>query len=177
MSGPKGARTWSEALYGFAAEACAPGQLWCQIMVAPWSISHRSPCQTSMLGLRHERSTLLISASNQTIRPASAGPDLVGERIEAERSGQEVHPEVQPAARLEELLHLLVRLGETDDGVELDGHQLRHPQPQPPAELPADDLRDQGLAALPGSGELHDVRPEVVGLDDARGASHLHAGA
>lgn len=74
MSGPKGARTWSEALYGLAAEAWAPGQLWCQIMVAPWSMSQRSPCQTSRLGLRQERSTLLISASNQTIRPASAAP-------------------------------------------------------------------------------------------------------
>lgn len=72
-SGPKEARTWSEASYGLAAEAWAPGQLWCQIMVAPWSISHGSPCQTSMLGLRQERSTLLISASNHTTLPASAG--------------------------------------------------------------------------------------------------------
>ena len=72
-SGPKRARAWSEASYGLAAEAAAPGQLWCQIMVAPWSMSHRSPCHTSRFGLRQERSTLLISASNQTTRPASSG--------------------------------------------------------------------------------------------------------
>lgn len=73
MSGANGARTWSEALYGFAADAWAPGQLWCQIIVAPWSISQRSPCQIRALGLRQDRSTLLISASNQTTFPASAG--------------------------------------------------------------------------------------------------------
>lgn len=72
-SGEKGARAWSEASYGFAAEAWAPRQLWCQIMVAPWSISHRSPCQTSMFGLRQDRSTLLITASSQTTFPASFG--------------------------------------------------------------------------------------------------------
>lgn len=91
---------------------------------------------------------------------------LVGQRIEAQRAGQVVHAEVQPAAGLEEFLDLLVRFGETDDGVELHGHQLRHAQPEPPAELAADDLRDQGLAPLPRPGELHDVRAEVVALDD-----------
>lgn len=73
MSGANGASAWSEALYGLAADAWAPGQLWCQIMVAPWSMSQRSPCQISMFGLRQDRSTLLISASNQTTRPASTG--------------------------------------------------------------------------------------------------------
>ena len=69
---PAGAKTLFLILYQLAA-LWAVGQLWCQIMVAPWSMSHRSPCQTSMFGLRQERSTLLISASNQTTRPASAG--------------------------------------------------------------------------------------------------------
>ena len=73
-----------------------------------------------MLGLRQDRSTLLISASNQTTLPGLGRVHLVGERIEAERTGQEVHPEVQPAARLQQLLHLLVGLAETDDRVELD---------------------------------------------------------
>ena len=98
-------------------------------------MSHRSPCQTSMFGLRQDRSTLLMRASNQTTRPASTGSTLVRERVEAERAGQVVHAEVEPAAGLEQLLDLLVGLAEPDDGVELHLHQPRDPQSQPPGQV------------------------------------------
>ena len=35
-----------------------------------------------------------------------------------------------------------------------------------PGELADDDLRDEHLGSLPGSGELHDVHAEVVGLHE-----------
>ncbi len=95
------------------------------------------------------------------------GVDLEGERVETEGTGQEVHAEVEPAAGLEERLHLGVGLAAADDRVQLDPGQLRHAQPQPAAELPADHLGDQRLAALAGAGEFHDIGPEIVRLDDA----------
>ena len=52
--------------------------------------------------------------------------------------------------------------------VELDGHQLRHRQPQPARQLPADHLRDEHRQTLAGAGVLHDVGAEVVGLHQAR---------
>ncbi|CAO0836956.1 hypothetical protein SMICM17S_06193 [Streptomyces microflavus] len=145
-------------------------------MVAPWSISQRSPCQTSMLGLRHDAVDVVDQRVEPDDPPRLGRAHLVGERVEAERARQVVHAEVQSAARLEQLLHLLVRLGETDDRIELDGDQFRHPQPQPPPQLTADDLRDERLAALAGSGELHDVRTEIVGLDNPGERSTLPQG-
>lgn len=101
---------------------------------------------------------------------------LVRQRIEADRAGQVVHAEVEPAAGLEQLLDLLVGLAEPDDGVELHLHQPRDAQPQPLGQPAADDLGDQGLAALAGSGELHDVGTQVVGLDDSGERSTLLKG-
>lgn len=91
---------------------------------------------------------------------------LVRQRVEADRAGQVVHAEVEPAAGLEQLLDLLVGLAEPDHGVELHLHQARDPQPQPLGQAAADDLGDQGLATLAGSGEFHDVYAEVVGFDN-----------
>lgn len=93
---------------------------------------------------------------------------LEGERVEAERAGEEAHAQVGAAAGLEQFLHLLVGLTEPEHRVDVDGHQPRHPETQPAGEFAADHLGDQRLAALTRAGELQDVRAEVVGLDESR---------
>ncbi|CAM5708242.1 hypothetical protein STENM223S_08064 [Streptomyces tendae] len=85
-----------------------------------------------MLGLRQERSTLLTSASNHTIRPGLLGAHLEGERVEAERAGEEVRPpRLVPPLDFSQLLHLRVGFAEPEHRGELDGDQARHPQPEP----------------------------------------------
>lgn len=65
-----------------------------------------------------------------------------------------------------QIADLLVGLAVGDRRVEVDQDQLGEAQPQGPCQLPHDHLGDQRLAALRGAGELDDVRPQVVGLDD-----------
>jgi hypothetical protein len=55
------------------AAASTDGQLWWNVRAAPWSIKYGDPCQNSMFGLRHERSTLPTSASNHSTEAANAG--------------------------------------------------------------------------------------------------------
>ncbi len=88
----------------------------------------------------------------------------LGREVGAAR--QVVHAEVEPRAGVQQVPHLLVRLGLGERRVEVREHQLRHPQPQLPGQLAHDHLGDQRLAALRGAGELQDVGAEVVGLDD-----------
>ena len=88
--------------------------------------------------------------------------------VEVERSGQEVHAQVQAGAAAQQVLDLLVRLRDAERRVQLDRHQLRDRQPQPAGQLSADHLRDEHRQALPGAGVLDDVGAEVVGLHQAR---------
>jgi hypothetical protein len=88
----------------------------------------------------------------------------VHHRVEAEGARQEVHPEVEPRAGPQQVLDLLVRLGPPEHRVDLDQHQLGDRQAERAGQLADQHLGDQHLAALAGAAELHDVRPEVVGL-------------
>lgn len=54
------------------------------------------------------------------------------------------------------------------DRVEVDEDQFGEAQPESPGQLTDDDLGDQRLVALGGPRELHDVGPQVVGLDESR---------
>ena len=51
---------------------------WKAYSAAPWSISHRLPCQRSRFGLRGVRSTLVTSASSHTTSAASVGVRRLG---------------------------------------------------------------------------------------------------
>jgi hypothetical protein len=97
-----------------------------------------------------------------------AGVDREGAGVEVERAGQEVHAEVQAGAAAQQILHLLIRFGRAERGVELDGHQRGHRQPEPPGQLAADDLRDEHRQPLAGAGVLHHVGAQVVRLHQAR---------
>ena len=115
--------------------------------------------------MRQLRSTFSVNASSQSTREASAASTGCATGSYAERAGQEIHPEVGPAARLQQLLNLLVGLGAADHRVDLQttspGRAARAPR-----QLSADHLGDQRLGALAGAPELRHVRAEVVGLDD-----------
>ncbi|GAA3153546.1 hypothetical protein GCM10017687_84190 [Streptomyces echinatus] len=126
--------------------------------------------------MRQDRSTLLISASNQTIRPASPGLTGESERVVAEGTGQEVHAEVGAAAAPEQVLHLLLGFAQPEDRVQPDGDQPGHAESEAASEFAAHHLGDQGLAALSRGPELHDVHPEVVGFDEPRQRAPLTQG-
>ena len=151
-------------------------QAWWKYRQAPWSIAHSSPCQTSRFGFRQQRSTFAVSASSQMIRAATSGSG-VHAGVEPERARQEVHAQVQPDARVEQVLHLLVRLVAADRRVELDGDQVGGAIPSRRASSPTIDLGDQHPRALAGAAELADVGAQVVGLDDARAATRPRAAA
>ena len=85
-------------------------------------------------------------------------------RRERQRAGQEVHPEVDPAAGGDQLLDLGVGLGGAQRGVELHQHELGHRQPERARHLPGDDLGGERLGPLAGAAELEHVQPVVVGL-------------
>jgi hypothetical protein len=105
--------------------------------------------------------------------PGLLGAHREGERVEAEGTGEEVHAEVGAAAAPQQVLHLLFGFAEAQHRVHLDGDQTGHPEAEPAGEFAADDLGHQRLAALPRAGELGDVRPEVVGLDEPRQGTAL----
>ena len=111
------------------------------------------------------RSTLATNASSQTIRAACARVHVEA-GVVAHRAGQEVDGQVEPGAGGDELLHLLVRLAPAELGVDVDQREVGDVDPERAAELADDDLGHQRLRALAGRGELHDVRAEVVGLDE-----------
>lgn len=166
MSGANGASAWSEALYGLAADAWAPEP----VVVPDHGGAVVDEPEVAVPDQHVRIAPGPVDVVDQRVEPDDPSGflrvHLVGERVEADRAGQEVHAEVEPAAGLQELLHLLVGLGEADDRVQLHPHQVGDAQPEPPAELSADHLRDECLAPLSGAGEFHDVRAEVVGLDD-----------
>ncbi len=80
--------------------------------------------------------------------------------------GQEVHAEVEPAAREQQVLDLGVGLRPTDDGVELEQHELRNPEAERTGELAHDELRDERLRPLARTPELEHVETVVVRLDE-----------
>ena len=66
-----GSSTWSR-IAGKPPRARASGSApWNAYRAAPWSISHRLPCQRSRFGLRGVRSTFVTSASSHTTSAAS----------------------------------------------------------------------------------------------------------
>ncbi len=85
-----------------------------------------------------------------------------------------VHAEVDARAGAVQLAHLLVFLPGGDGRVEVHEDQLGEAQAERAGEFTDDDLGDERLVPLRGTGELHDVRPQVVGLHDA---GHGAAGA
>ena len=124
---------------------------------APWSITQSSPCQTSRLGLRQERSTLAVKASSQSTlapTPSAACRQLA---VVPERARQEVDAEVEPGAGVEQVLDLLVGLVAGDLGVQVERDQPRGAQPDPAGQLADDHLGDQHPHALAGAAELADV--------------------
>ena len=134
------------------------------------------PCQTSRLGLRQLRSTFAVKASSHRIAAASsASRHAVG--VVPEGAWQEVAAEVEAEGRVEQVLDLLVRLVLRDLGVEVDGDHVRDADAEAPCQLADEHLGHQDPQSLAGAAELHDVRAEVVGLDDARAASRPRATA
>ena len=107
---------------------------WKAYSAAPWSISHRLPCQRSRFGLRGVRSTLVT----ERVEPHDVGGELgvrrVG-RVVRQRAGQEVDAEVDARAGGDQLLDLRVGLGGAERRVELDQHELGHRQPEPAGQL------------------------------------------
>ena len=81
-----------------------------------------------MLGLRHERSTLPTSASNHRIRPASSGSIGKGLDVQIQRAGQEVHRQIEPGARAQQVLHLLIRLADRQRRIHVDRGEVGHRQ-------------------------------------------------
>ena len=141
---------------------------WWRYSAAPWSISHSSPCQINMLGLRGVRSTLAVSASSQTTSAASSSVTPTGAAGEkGSAPGRKSSARVAAAAGLHELLDLGVRLGRRQQRIDVDEHDLRDAQAERAGDLADDHLGDQRLQALPGAAELDDVQPVVVGLDEA----------
>ena len=132
---------------------------------APWSISHRLPCQRSMFGLRGVRSTFATSASSHTTSAASsASGGRSGEYGSA--PGRKSTPRFEPA--LASIRSWISGSGSAraERRVEVDEHQLRDRQPEPAGQLAGHDLRRQRLRPLPRAAELEHVQPVVVGLHE-----------
>ena len=81
-----------------------------------------------------------------------------------------------PRRPLEQVLDLPVRLGPGERGVELDQHQVRDRQPEAPADLAGQQLRDERLPAVARAEQLDDVQPVVVRLDQRGHGSALAQG-
>ena len=80
-----------------------------------------------------------VDVGDERVQPDDPG-GVLGHELEAavvtDRSRQEVDREVQPGARRQQRLHLLVRLAAADLGVELDQRQLRDQDAEPPGRAP-----------------------------------------
>ena len=140
-----GASACSSSGYGRRAKASIPGHVCWNNSAAPWSTAHNSRCQTSRFGLRQLRSTLTVTASSQITprRPRRWPP---ADAVVADRSRQEVDPEVRAGTREQEFLHLRVGLTASDGRIHLDEHQLRDADPKTSSQLTHDDLGHQRLA-------------------------------
>ncbi len=110
-----------------------------------------------------------IGVGGERIQPHDVGRErridrIAGGRIEGHRAGQEVDPEVQTGAGMDEVLDLAIGLGIAQATIDLDGHQVRHGQADGPAELAGQPLGDERARTLAGAPELDHVQPVVVGL-------------
>ena len=114
-----------------------------------------------------------VGVGDQRIEPDHVGrevgvDDLArgrGGRVERERPGQEVHPEVEAAALADQVVDLLVGLRVAERRVDLDPDEIGDGQADRPRQLPGQPLRDEGARPLTGTAELDDVQPVVVRLD------------
>ncbi len=153
--------------------ACASGsrQVWWMYSAAPWSMSHGRPCQTSRFGFCGGA----VGVGHEGVEPDDVGREVGIDdvarrrrgRVERQRAGQEVHPEVQPAARADQVVDLLVGLGVAERRVELDADEVGHGQADRACQLAGQPLGDEGTRALAGAAELDDVQAVVVRLDEA----------
>ena len=112
-----------------------------------------------------------VDVGRERVEPQDAGRQRAVGRtgpVVPERAGEEVDAEVEPEARGEQVLHLLVGLVLGDRRLEVDEGEAGDGQPQRPGELAHEDLGHEHLEALAGAAELQHVGAEVVGLDDAR---------
>ena len=107
----------------------------------------------------------MSAASSGSGGPRAGSPS--GGRFEGQRAGQEVEPQVETGAPVEQLLDLLIGLGLAERRIELDEDDLRDRQPERPSDLAGDELGDERLRSLAGAAVLHDVQPVVVGLHQA----------
>src|SRR5438309_6081855 len=93
-----------------------------------------------------------VDVLDQRVEPEQlAGEVLVrgpAERVESGAAGQVVDGQVDSGARLEQMLDLLVRFALGDPRVEVRQGELGGAEAEPPGELAADDLRDQGERTL-----------------------------
>ena len=85
----------------------------------------------------HEQVRVLhgsVRVGDERIEPHDVGgegriDDLARRRrggVERERTGQEIHPEVQPAAGSDEIVDLLVGLGVAQRRIDVDPDEIRH---------------------------------------------------
>ena len=91
-------------------------------------MSQVRPCQTSRFGLADGP----VGVRHEGVEPddirGDVGVDVrAAARIERQRAGEEVEPEVQSAAPMHQVLQLLVGLGIADAGIDVD--QRRGPAP------------------------------------------------
>src|SRR5829696_9685491 len=110
-----------------------------------------------------------VDVRAQGVEPDDLGGHLragrrAGRRVVRERAGEEVEADVEPAARVDQLLDLGIGLGAAQLGVQLDENDLRHGQAGGAGELAGDELRQERLRSLPGPAELEHVESVVVGF-------------
>ena len=87
---------------------------------APWSITHRSPCHSSRLGLR-QRPVDVGAERVEPEQPRGASSVAAAARPSYPNApGRKSTPEVEPGAGVEQVLDLLVGLVAGDLGVELE---------------------------------------------------------
>ena len=87
-----------------------------------------------------------VHVRHERVEPDDVGRELWRDEvaavggIERERAGQEVHSQIEPGARVEQILYLRIGLRATERGVELHEHQLGHVEPEPAGELAREQL-------------------------------------
>ena len=153
-----------------AARATASGSPapWCTHSAAPWSISHRFPCQRSRFGLRGVRSTFSTSASSHTTagrqlrRPAARAGEYGSE------PGRKSTPRFSPA--LARIRSWISGSGSAraSSGSSSTSTSSGTGSPSRARQLADHDLGRERLRALAGAAELDHVQAVVVGLHDRR---------
>ena len=163
-----GSSTWSRIRSnGCRAWAAGSRQVWWTYSAAPWSISHRRPCQTRRFGLRGRP----VDVRDQGVEPDDAGGEV---RVEArsrpvgEGAGQEVEAEIGPGLRASSSWISRVRLGRrrAPDRARRGRSRGRAAQGARPIS-PAISSATSALGPWPAPRNFDDVQAVVVGLDQA----------